>query len=105
MPLLLRSFKIEIMTKKEKALLNQQIGQVWMILKALRNSDRKDIRTGSDWTEIQAKHREVIESNEELNAALLLKYPTKLDELKDLRYTSDIEKTIRCLNEIVPTDL
>lgn len=93
------------MTKKEKVQLNQQIGRIWMELRALRNSERKNIRIGSDWANIQAKHRAVIESSEELNSALLLKYPTKLDELKDLRYTSDIEKTIKCLNEIAPTDV
>ncbi len=92
------------MTKKEKMQLNQKLGQVWMELRALRNSDRKNIRTGKDWTNILAKHRAVIESNQELNDAILAKYPTKLEEVKNLRYTSDIEKSIACLNAISPTD-
>jgi hypothetical protein len=92
------------MTKKEKAQINLQVGRIWMELRALSNSDRRNIRTGEDWTNLQAKHRAVIESHEELNSALLEKYPTKLEELKNLRYTSDIEKTIRCLNAIVVSD-
>ena len=67
-------------------------------------TDRKNIRTGKDWTNILAKHRAVIESNQELNDAILAKYPTKLEEVKNLRYTSDIEKSIACLNAISPTD-
>jgi hypothetical protein len=92
------------MTKKEKVQINLQVGRIWMELRALTNSDRRNIRTGEDWENIQAKHRAVIESNEELNSALLEKYPTKLEEVKNLRYTTDIEKTIRCLNAIVLTD-
>ena len=93
------------MLKQEKVKLNQQLGLIWMELRALKNSDRRNIRTGDDWANILAKHRSVIESNEEFNAALLEKYPTKLEELKNLRYTSDIDKSIRCLNTITPTDV
>ncbi|MFT4754989.1 MAG: hypothetical protein ACI9GM_000991 [Salibacteraceae bacterium] len=92
------------MTKKEKIALNQKLGRVWMELRALSNLDRKNIRTGPDWENIIAKHREVIESNEELTAALLEKYPTKLEEVKNLRYTTDIEKTVKCLNAIQPSE-
>lgn len=92
------------MTKQEKRKLNQQLGQIWMELRALRNSDRKNIRTGDDWTNILERHRSVIESNEEFSNALLLQYPTKLEEVKNLRYTSDIDKSIRCLNAIIATD-
>ena len=75
-----------------------------MELRSLSNSDRKNIRTGPDWESIQVKHRAVIESNEELTSALMLRFPNKMEQLKDLRYTTDIEKTIACLNAIVPTD-
>ncbi len=92
------------MTKQEKVQLNQQIGRIWMELRALRNTERKNIRTGRDWANIQAKHRAFIDSNEELTQAMLAKYPGKLEEIKDLRYTSDIEKTINCINTIQPSD-
>lgn len=92
------------MTKKEKLEFNKQLGGIWMELRALKNSDRKNIRTGPDWANIQAKHRAVIESSEDLTNAILHAYTRKLDEIKDLRYTSDIEKTIACLNTITPTD-
>lgn len=93
-----------VMTKKKKIEINKQLGRVWMELRALKNSDRKDIRTGPDWEAIKAKHRAVIENSQELSDALLLQYPTKLEEVKNLRYTSDIEKTIACLNAITPTE-
>ncbi len=88
------------MTKQEKVQLNQQIGRLWMELRALQNSDRKNIRRGPDWKAIQDKHRSIIESNEELIQSILANYPNGLEDIKDLRYTSDIEKTIACLNAI-----
>ena len=92
------------MTKAEKQKLNQQLGQIWMELRALKNSDRKNIRTGPDWIRIQKRHRDVIEGNEELTQTILEKYPRKLEDIKDLRYTADIEKTIACLNLISPSE-
>lgn len=92
------------MTKQEKVKLNQQIGRLWMELRALQNSDRKNIRRGPDWKAIQQKHRDIIEGNEELINSLLANYPNTLEDIKDLRYTSDIEKTIACLNAITPSD-
>lgn len=92
------------MTKAEKVKLNQQIGRIWMELRALQNSDRKNIRRGIDWVNLQKKHRDFIESNEEVLKVLMANYPNTVEDIKNLRYTSDIDKTVSCLNAIQVID-
>jgi hypothetical protein len=91
------------MTKKEKVAYNRQLGQIWMEIRAYKNAS-KTRTTGSSWPEIQAKYQEFVTNNEELCQAIESAYPKSVDQLKELKYPNDIEKTIASLNAVIPTD-
>ena len=74
-----------------------------MEIRAYKNAS-KTRTTGSTWPQIQAKYQEFVTNNEALCQAIAFSYPKAVDQLKELKYPNDIEKTIAALNAVVPSD-
>lgn len=92
------------MTKKEKMALNKELGQIWMQYRSLKNAVKKDPTLSPGWKNIKAKHEAFIDNNQELSAAILLAYPNLFEQIKTLLYPHNIDKTVACLNAIIPSD-
>ena len=86
------------MTKKEKLAINKQLGLIWMEIRAYKNSNR------GDWNGIQSKYQDYMDANQELCDAIEVAHPKLIKQIKELRYPNDIEKAIKCLNAMVPSD-
>ncbi|UTW66385.1 hypothetical protein KFE94_17300 [bacterium SCSIO 12643] len=91
------------MTKKEKVANNRRLGQIWMEIRAYKNAS-KTRSSGSSWPEIQSKYQEFVKNNEGLCLAIESAYPKSVDQLKELKYPNDIDKTIAALNAVIPSD-
>jgi hypothetical protein len=92
------------MTKQEKQKYNQELGQIWMEIRAYKNATKMRIAIDTNLKGIQTKYQGYIANNEELCQAIELAYPKLIDQIKELKYPNDIEKAIACLNAIIPTD-
>lgn len=92
------------MTKKEKMDFNKQIGRIWMELRALQNNSKKNVQLHPGWKNIQARHQMFVENNEEVSQAIKAMYPHLFEDIKNLKYANNIDKTIESLNAVVPTD-
>ncbi len=92
------------MTIEEKREKKEILESIHSDLRMLITKVGKSPKSSKGWPNIQARHQILIENTPELHNSIVNRYPNLFSQIKNLKQTYDIEKTMECLMDIVPSD-